>query len=126
MTQTEIKVKKMQGEIEKLTTQKASLIDKKNKIIAQIAEVDKAIADIETKIDNEKMKAIKMTAKKNGVSVDDVLALLSDHLPEVLELVGSDSKADDTKQTSDQTSDEETAAETDEDEKEETTSGYSY
>lgn len=122
MTQTEIKVKKMQGEIEKLTTQKASLIDKKNKIIAQIAEVDKAIADIEAKIDNEKMKAIKMTAKKNGVSVDDVLALLSDHLPEVLELVGSDSKADDTKQTSD----EETAAEADEDEKEETTSGYSY
>lgn len=122
MTQTEIKVKKMQGEIEKLTTQKASLIDKKNKIIAQIAEVDKAIADIEAKIDNEKMKAIKMAAKKNGVSVDDVLALLSDHLPEVLELVGSDSKADDTKQTSD----EETAAEADEDEKEETTSGYSY
>lgn len=122
MTQTEIKVKKMQGEIEKLTTQKASLIDKKNKIIAQIAEVDKAITDIETKIDNEKMKAIKMAAKKNGVSVDDVLALLSDHLPEVLELVGSDSKTDDTKQTSD----EETAEEADEDEKEETTSGYSY
>lgn len=122
MTQTEIKVKKMQGEVEKLTTQKASLIDKKNKIIAQIAEVDKAIADIETKIDNEKMKAIKMTAKKNGVSVDDVLALLSDHLPEVLELVGSDSKTDDAKQTSD----EETAAEADEDEQEETTSGYSY
>lgn len=125
-------IEKAKREIEKLNSKKEKALSKQeeikqklNEAKAVVAEIDKAIEQQRDIIDVETMKSLKAAAQNNGISVEDMISLVSDNIGEFLELVAPET-ATAAEDTSDEVSEEDTDEEDDEEEEAAPEAEYNY